>query len=35
MVKPELICFGHVLGLGGKLQNSPEDLRSKASSVPW
>lgn len=35
MVKPELICFSGALGMGGKSQNFPEDLRSKASPIPW
>lgn len=35
MVKPDLICFGTVLGWGGKAQNFPEALSSKISPVPW
>lgn len=35
MVKPELICFGDILGLGGKPQNSPEDLGRNTSPIPW
>lgn len=34
MVKPELICFGDVLVLGGKPQHFPEDLGSNTSPIP-
>lgn len=35
VVKSELICFGGALGMGGKPQNFPKDLESKASPIPW